>query len=481
MKRILTFFGNILQIVIKLALAVVLVFSSFTYLNKVFYNKDVYRAEDFRSLPENCLDVLVLGSSHAQYSFNPAFFYEETGLYSYVLGSSCQPFKVSYQMLKEGLKTQSPKTVILEVYTALPLRSICEGDSCYVRAEYEMTGEEKYETINYLPEEKAAQYRNDFVNYHNDWRTLKDWKELLPGHVFAPKEEGIQYTTFGYVYNEPAWDYTNFWLPATYLNAPEAELREEDLTALNDILTLCNEKGIQLYLYKTPMDQMDDVNYGYLKKVFAWAEENGVDYCNFLKEAAGLEYFMNIHSDSYHPYINGAAIITHELANRITAPSYAYAHAENAELTQLYHEIEQGYTVRYLPYEVSPFKVLLRYQNTSGYVILHYLKTESEPLDELKQPLNAMVQKGIDYTQNYFALIHNGELVTDSNSAIDTEINGHTLHVSANQILIDGAAQDASGPLTLMFLTDKADQWYAHHLEYRGYTWEWGYHYYTKD
>ena len=68
-------------------------------------------------------------------------------------------------MLKEGLKTQSPKAVILEVYTSMPLKSICADDSCYVRAEYEMTGEEKYETISYLPKDKAKQYYNDYLNY----------------------------------------------------------------------------------------------------------------------------------------------------------------------------------------------------------------------------------------------------------------------------------------------------------------------------
>ena len=481
MKQFIKTLGNLIQIVIKLALAVVLVFSAFTYLNKVFYNKEVYRAEDFKALPEHCLDVLVLGSSHAQYSFNPSFYYEETGLYSYVLGSSCQPFKVSYQMLKEGLKTQSPKTVILEIYTALPLRSLCEGDSCYVRAEYEMSGEEKYKTISYLPEEKAEAYRNDFLNYHNDWRTLEDWKALLPQNAFKENRDAIYDTTFGYIFNPPNWEFGNFWPPHYFINTPEIQLREEDVQALNDIYDLCQKKDIRLYLYKTPMDAMDEENYAYVKEVFAWAKEHDVEYYDFLKRAPELGYFMNLHSDSYHPYLNGSAIITHELANATTTDRYSYAHTEVEFLTEIYRQVAQGYTMRYLPYEVDPFKVLVRYQNSSGYVIIHYLASESEPLEELKRPLKALARESIDYSQNYFAIVHNGELLSSGQTGAAAEVDGHLIKVSAEGIWLDEHRPHVEGPLTLTFITDNYEQWTEHHLEYRGYTWEWGYHYYTKD
>jgi len=158
---------DFIQIVVKVALIVVTTFYLCTYLNKVF-KSDVNHGEQFHSMPENSLDVIVLGSSHAQFSFCPSFFYEDTGLYSYVLGSGCQPFEVSYEMLKEALKTQSPKAVVMEVYTAMPLRSICESDSCYVTASYQMTNEERIDTLNYLDKEKAKTYYNDFINNHNN-------------------------------------------------------------------------------------------------------------------------------------------------------------------------------------------------------------------------------------------------------------------------------------------------------------------------
>ncbi len=188
---------NAVQIAVKVLLILAITFSGYQYLNKVFYNREINNGTMFKSMPENSLDVIVLGSSHAQYSFVPAFFYEDTGLYSYVLGSACQPYEVSYEMLREALKTQNPKMVIMEVFTAMPISSECEGDSCYVIAQAQMTGEEKYSVISYLPEEKAEAYRNEFFNYHNDWKTVSDWSIILPENqerkVNVDKRSGYVY------------------------------------------------------------------------------------------------------------------------------------------------------------------------------------------------------------------------------------------------------------------------------------------------
>lgn len=171
MNKVLKTIWNLLKITMGLCVVCGSFYFGYNFFSSKFKNPEANYNYSFHNLPENSMDVIVLGSSHAQYSFSPNFFYEDTGLYSYVLGSACQPLEVSYQMLREALKTQNPKLVVLETYTATPLRSWCEADSCYVTAEYQMRGIEKINTINYLPEEKAKTYRNDFINYHNDWRT----------------------------------------------------------------------------------------------------------------------------------------------------------------------------------------------------------------------------------------------------------------------------------------------------------------------
>ena len=100
---------NVIKIVLKSICIVAIFIGLWVFLTPYFrIDKDV-SGDQFRNLPEDSIDIMILGSSHAQYSMNPAVFYEETGYYAYVLGSGCQPMTMSYYMLVEALKTQNRK------------------------------------------------------------------------------------------------------------------------------------------------------------------------------------------------------------------------------------------------------------------------------------------------------------------------------------------------------------------------------------
>ena len=139
-----------------------------------------------------------------------------------------------------------------------------------------------------------------------------------------------------------------------------------DEEALDNILQLCKEKKISLILYKSPMDGIDEENQAYLEGVWKWANENEVPYIDFNKNAAACTYFMNVHSDSYHAYINGAFIITEKLTDLINSLSIPFDHRSNATMDANYKKNAQHYTSRYLKYEVNPFIYLNRYINSSG-------------------------------------------------------------------------------------------------------------------
>lgn len=90
--------------------------------NHVLAVKDddgIYSMTQFYELEENTVDVLVLGSSHAYMSFNTGALWREYGISSYVLTASAQPLWNSYYYLKEALKTQRPKLIVLEGYRLL--------------------------------------------------------------------------------------------------------------------------------------------------------------------------------------------------------------------------------------------------------------------------------------------------------------------------------------------------------------------------
>lgn len=80
------------------------------------YGTDVL---NFYSQNRNSIDILVLGSSHAYSAFNPYLIEQETGLNCYDFSTQQQPIWITYYYLKEALKYQQPKYVVLEVHMAI--------------------------------------------------------------------------------------------------------------------------------------------------------------------------------------------------------------------------------------------------------------------------------------------------------------------------------------------------------------------------
>ena len=74
-----------------------------------------YQMESFWNLPNDTNDVLFFGTSHMVSGISPMEIYEKNGIVSYNLGTSCQPIQGTYYLLKEALKYQSPKVIVLDV------------------------------------------------------------------------------------------------------------------------------------------------------------------------------------------------------------------------------------------------------------------------------------------------------------------------------------------------------------------------------
>ncbi len=92
----------------------------------------MYQIEDFYSLEENSLDVLIMGSSHAMCTYNPYALESWSVEYSknlpattdtfgktlsaYNLGTALQQPDTAYYLLREVYKTQTPHLLIYDLY-----------------------------------------------------------------------------------------------------------------------------------------------------------------------------------------------------------------------------------------------------------------------------------------------------------------------------------------------------------------------------
>ncbi len=70
--------------------------------------------QNFYEQPENSIDLLCIGSSHTFIDINTGVLWDEYGIPSYILGGSMQPFWNTYYNLREAVKTQTPRLVVLE-------------------------------------------------------------------------------------------------------------------------------------------------------------------------------------------------------------------------------------------------------------------------------------------------------------------------------------------------------------------------------
>lgn len=75
------------------------------------------RACLFFSLPNHTVDVLFTGTSHIYCSYIPQKIYDDTGITSAVLATSAQSYQNTYWLLKEALRHQQPKLVVLDIHS----------------------------------------------------------------------------------------------------------------------------------------------------------------------------------------------------------------------------------------------------------------------------------------------------------------------------------------------------------------------------
>ena len=71
MKRVLLFIWHLIKIAACVILIVGTFYYGYNYLNKLFRTPDANYGDSFHNMPKDSVDVLVLGSSHCQYSFSP--------------------------------------------------------------------------------------------------------------------------------------------------------------------------------------------------------------------------------------------------------------------------------------------------------------------------------------------------------------------------------------------------------------------------
>lgn len=269
------------------------------YTNKVFKVKSnigISVFTKFYALEKDTVDVLILGSSHAFMDINTGTLWDEYGMAAYVLGGAAQPMWNTYYYLKEALKYQTPKLIVLEGYTIID--KDFQKDDWIIANNYGLKwSKNKIDSIKEsVPRERWSEFFWEYIQYHTRYKELSR-EDFFNGEV-------------------PHKTYKGFinLMNTTSLEAPDVagitergEIYEKPEKYYKMIIELAQSKNIPILVVISPYGEIN----GERQKIYNKAEdiacEYGVPFVNYnlLINEIGLDFSLDV-ADAQHLNYRGS-------------------------------------------------------------------------------------------------------------------------------------------------------------------------------
>lgn len=276
---------NVSKSILFLAIAAVM----FWQLNVMLMPKYIYKNgmwpttssyNQFYDMKRDSIDVIFLGSSVVVNAFSPQEIYDAYRIRSYNLGSEQQSVFLSYYWLKEALRYQHPKVVVLDstfIFSQHPGYPINTTEGLTRKCLDPMRWSTvKYEAVKALCDLDEKQTVRSYYlltdRFHDRWKDLQEM-DFVPSEVSSAPLKGF-YAKEKYGEDE--------YVP--FESKDESTLADADSVNYEycgKMAKLCEENGIILLLVTLPKEGMSDGENNTLMKL---ADENGIDYINFCKK-----------------------------------------------------------------------------------------------------------------------------------------------------------------------------------------------------
>lgn len=245
----------------------------------------------FYYLPKDGVDILFIGDSHNFCTYIPQQIFNETGISSANIATSAASIINQYWELKEAIKKQNLKMVVMETNT-FDLIFDNRPNNFYLHFTSGVSNIPNYsinKLLSYIDIKKHNYGIADkltlfdiygFTRYKED--TQRDFTQILPqtiGLILKPEQH---FNTFGYY---PLSDVVNCTdLNVVYSGNKEYLDFKETLEYeyLNKIYELCKENNIELVLSRAIYFSDCDLHF-IDEQLDEWAKENDVDIIDYHK------------------------------------------------------------------------------------------------------------------------------------------------------------------------------------------------------
>lgn len=266
------------------------------------------------------IDIVAFGSSLCACSFTALELYEQYGMSAYNIGGSWQPALVSYYLLQQLLKTETPKVVLLEttnLFLSWDERTYRLGLDGLPISNMKM--EAIKEHCKDENAESQLSYILNLCKYHFAWKNLKEFGF----HLTDPKKEKEIYQGYrmrNTIYTPPE-KYIGFqgW---TDTGTGQEKYDKEEYTYICKFIELCQRKGIDIILYQDYVTQTTKWCPERHNATKVLADFYGVPYIDFNMKSVFSESGCNFSTDladTHHDNLLGAIKVTRYLGEYLHA------------------------------------------------------------------------------------------------------------------------------------------------------------------
>lgn len=283
-------------------LSVILVIITILYgINRVFsfkYPDGIYDLKSFYSMERDTVDVIVLGSSHAFENINTEIIWDDTGIAVFDLGGSVAPMWNCYYYLKEALKTQKPKLVILEAFS-MSIDWDYTDDSRIIKNTYGLKmSKDKLDAIRTSsPRERWMEFLVQYAQYHNRYKDLSesDFKPYLNDTLMLKNWHG-----FGCNY-----EINEFSAPNVYNDGTREMIPAKQEQYYKEIIAYCKENNIELLVMATPYPDYNEHVAHVLNTAKDYAVQAGYKFIDFNEYTSeiGINWSEDFASGAHMSYI----------------------------------------------------------------------------------------------------------------------------------------------------------------------------------
>lgn len=253
------------------------------------------RFDGFYEQPENSIDMVFIGSSHSYCTFDPENFDSVMGTNSWQMGTPLEHYDTGLYVLKEVLKTQSPKLVVLDIYWDM---MDDEFDMKQANSFFEVVKDKSVEkdyVKNVFPMNERVKYELLPIRYQQDYFAYKDdvFKKSAEEKFGIYGEQTVQTNGTEY-YLAKGYTYCDAVIPDSELDETnqfkdlDGEKWSADKTQvkyIEEIVNLCKGNNIEIVFVTAPIA---NVSMDYIKnydsihiKMADIADDLGVKYIDF--------------------------------------------------------------------------------------------------------------------------------------------------------------------------------------------------------